>query len=705
MFLTGFGREICVFSHKIKKTFDRFKMNKSEAEAKIHELRKDINEHNYNYYVLAKPKISDYDFDALLRKLSELEAQYPDLVTPDSPSQRVGGEVTKTFPIVRHKTRMLSLSNTYNLGELGDFLARVAKSLESEGVQGYDFTTELKYDGVAVSLIYRDGLLIQGATRGDGTEGDDITANLKTIRTIPLRLRAPKSDLEKWNGSGDIEVRGEVFMMKMDFEKINAERDDSEQFANPRNATAGTLKQQDSREVAKRRLTMVAYYLDGQPFADLSHGERLKKLAELGFYTGQTHHTVRSIQDIEPFLNEWEKKRDMLAYEIDGAVIKLNNVRHQELLGATAKSPRWAIAYKYAARQAKTILQNVIFQVGRTGAITPVAELQPVKLSGSTISRSTLHNLDEIRRLDLHIGDEVIIEKSGDVIPKVISIVMEKRSPEARTIQPLQTCPSCGTLLEHPADEVIYYCPNEFGCPAQRKARLVHFASRHAMDIDGLGEAVIEQLLNANLITDPGDLYFLEKPSIVELERFAEKSAQNLLSGIEASKSRSFERLIFALGIRHVGRRTASILAEQFLSLTNLKSASLENLCETQEIGETIAKSVALFFTKPQVQELLDKLEQAGLRLAAEKKVPDAPQTFAGMAVVFTGSLESFTRDSAAAEVTKRGGKTTSTVSKKTSLVVAGKEAGSKLAKAEKLGVKIISESEFQEMLATESSD
>ncbi|ACF12561.1 DNA ligase, NAD-dependent [Chloroherpeton thalassium ATCC 35110] len=684
-------------------------MNKSEAEAKIRALRREINEHNYNYYNLAKPKISDYDFDALLRTLAELEAKYPDLVTPDSPSQRVGGEVTKNFPIVRHKTRMLSLSNTYNLGELGDFLARVAKSLESEGVQAYDFTAELKYDGVAVSLIYRDGLLVQGATRGDGSQGDEITANLKTVRTIPLRLRAPASgsafDTEKWNGSGDIEVRGEVFMTKADFEKINAERDESEQFANPRNATAGTLKQQDSREVAKRRLTMVAYYLDGRPFADLSHGERLEKLAELGFYTGEAHRTCRSLQDIQAFLDEWENKRDALAYEIDGAVIKLNNVRYQELLGATSKSPRWAIAYKYAARRAETVLENVVFQVGRTGAITPVAELQPVKLSGSVISRSTLHNLDEIRRLDLHIGDRVIIEKSGDVIPKVVGVVAEKRPPEARTIEPLSTCPSCGTPLEHPENEVIYYCPNEFGCPAQRKARLVHFASRHAMDIEGLGEAVVEQLLGAGLIGDPGDLYFIEKTALLALERFAEKSAQNLLNGIEASKSRSFERLIFALGIRYVGRRTASILADRFTSLDTIKSASQAELCETEEIGETIAKSVALFFTKPQVQELLGKLERAGLRLASDKKSPDAPQTFAGMTVVFTGSLENFTRDDAAAKVGERGGKVTSTVSKKTSLVVAGKEAGGKLAKAEKLGVKIVTEAEFQTMLAAESGD
>ncbi|NTV47815.1 MAG: NAD-dependent DNA ligase LigA, partial [Chlorobiales bacterium] len=540
-------------------------MRKEDAQKEIERLRKEIDEHNYKYYVLARPTISDYEFDKLLEQLIHLEKEFPDLVTPDSPSQRVGGQITKEFPTVEHKVRMMSLSNTYSFQELRDFYNRVQKGLKSEGIDECEFVAELKYDGVAISMIYRDGILVQGATRGDGTRGDDITANLKTVRTIPLRIINPEHDplIDRLMGE-EFEVRGEVYMTKADFEKINSEREDEKKFANPRNATAGTLKQQDSREVARRRLTMTAYYLHGDVLGEMLHSQRLELLGKMGFNVGDTSRICKSFEDIQTFLEEWESRRDDLPYEIDGAVLKLNNVHHQRLLGETAKSPRWAIAYKFAARRAETTLRDVVFQVGRTGAITPVAELEPVRLGGSTISRSTLHNLDEIERLGVCIGDTVMIEKSGDVIPKVVEVVKEKRLHDVRPVPTPTHCPSCGTELVRPEGEVNYYCSNEKHCPAQIKGRILHFASRNAMDIENLGDAIVEQLINAKLIQDPGDLYFLEKESLVRLERFADKSAENLLGAIQKSKERPFERVIYGLGIRHVGLSTARALTQKF---------------------------------------------------------------------------------------------------------------------------------------------
>lgn len=678
-------------------------MQKAEAEAKIHKLHKEINEHNYKYYVLAEPSISDYDFDQLLSELIELEKAYPDLITPDSPSQRVGGQITKTFPTVQHRTRMMSLSNTYSKQELQDFLSRVEKGLLAEGIEHAQYVAELKYDGIAVSLVYKNGLLVQGATRGDGAQGDDITANLKTVPTIPLRIRYDSTDasINHLNES-EFEVRGEVYMAKADFEKLNSERDEDEHFQNPRNATAGTLKQQDSREVARRRLTMVAYYLDGEALGEHTHFERLALLAKLGFHTGNATELCQTHEEIFSYLEKWEKRRDSLPYEIDGAVIKLNNVRHQRILGATSKSPRWAIAYKFAARRAETVLENVVFQVGRIGTITPVAHLKPVKLSGSTISRSTLHNLDEINRLDVRIGDTVMIEKSGDVIPKVVSVIEEKRPENAVPIEAPQTCPSCGSELIKPENEVNWYCPNEALCPAQVKGRLVHFAARNAMNIDHLGEAVIEQLINNGLIQDPGDLYFLKKEDLLPLERFAEKSAQNLVDAIEKSKARPYDRVIYALGIRHVGLSTARTLSREFPSIEALKSASLEELSETEDIGETIAKSISEYFKKPHTVALLEKLQQAGVRFKAEEKTTSVEQIFADDIVVFTGSLDTLGRDQAKELVEARGGKVTGSVSKKTTLVVAGESAGSKLEKAQKLGIKIINEQEFKTLISNE---
>ncbi|MDW8467414.1 MAG: NAD-dependent DNA ligase LigA [Chloroherpetonaceae bacterium] len=679
-------------------------MSKDDAQKEILRLRAEIEQHNYNYYVLAQPTISDYEFDKLMERLIELETKFPELITPDSPSQRVGGTITKEFPTVVHKRRMLSLSNTYSPSELQEFYERVVKGLASEGIKEFEMTAELKYDGVAISLTYREGLFVQGATRGNGVVGDDITQNLKTIPTIPLRLRrSSRSALAETLLSTEVEVRGEVVMLKRDFEKLNAQRAETGEplFANPRNAAAGTLKQQDSREVAKRPLTFIAYQLDSEALPDsVTHFERLELLQELGFYLAEGAVRCRSMGDIQAFLDKWETQRDSLPFEIDGAVLKLNDLRHRTLLGETLKAPRWAIAYKFSARQAETTLLGVTFQVGRTGAVTPVAELQPVRLAGSTIARSTLHNLEEIKRLDLYIGDTVVLEKSGDVIPKVVRAIPEKRPVNAVPIAAPTHCPECGTPLVQPPDEVALYCPNEEHCPAQVRGRILHYASRNAMDIENLGEAIVRQLLKEGLIEDAGDLYFLEKARLITLERFGEKSAQNLLDAIEQSKSRSFDRLIYALGIRHVGVATARALAQRFPSIAALQEASQAELEAVEDVGSVIAESVYNFFRRESTKRLIEKLAKAGVRLQADQaQVPKVvSEKIAGKTFVFTGAL-SVTRDEATRMVLERGGKVASSVSKKTDYVVAGEEAGSKLAKAKELGIRVLSEQEFMQML------
>lgn len=675
-------------------------MTKSQAELELKALREEIETHNYNYYVLAQPTVSDYAFDKLLGRLIEIETLFPDLVTPDSPSQRVGGTITKNFPTVVHKERMMSLSNTYSPEELREFIKRVQKDLQAEGLGESEFACELKFDGIAISLLYRDGLFVQGATRGDGNTGDDITPNLKTVPTIPLRLKSPSDARAQRLLLGDIEVRGEVFMMKQDFETLNEQSE--KKFANPRNATAGTLKQQDSREVAKRKLTFSAYFLSSAALSDeVSHWERLNLLELLGFNVSKHRALAETMDEVQSFLNQWEEKRDRLPFDIDGAVIKLNSIRQQNLLGATSKAPRWAIAYKFSARQAETLLKAVTYQVGRVGTVTPVAELEPVFLAGSTISRSTLHNFDEIARLGLHIGDVVVLEKSGDVIPKVVRAIFEKRPIDATPILLPTHCPSCQTELVKPEGEVNLYCPNEDHCPAQLQGRILHYASRNAMDIENLGDAVVDQLLKAHLIGDVGDIYSLEKARLVELERFGEKSAQNLLDAIETSKSRPLDRLLFGLGIRHVGLATARILARKFASIDDLISASMEDLEQTEEVGTTIAQSLHDYFRKLSTSRLIEKLRLAGVNMKGEKVETIESAHFTGKSVAFTGTLESLTREKASEEVLKRGGKVSGSISKKTDYVVAGSEAGSKLEKAKKLGVRILSEAEFLSLLAS----
>jgi DNA ligase (NAD+) len=674
-------------------------MDKAKAQQEIGKLRTEIERHNRLYYVEAKPEISDFEFDKLLERLIALEKEFPELLTPDSPSQRVGGEVTREFPAVVHREPMLSLSNTYSIAEVTDFCNRVEKLVEAEGGGTPEYVAELKFDGVAISLLYRDGLLVRGSTRGDGRQGDEITANLRTIPSIPLRLEMPDLPLFGAASSGEIEVRGEVYMRKADFDRLNEERPEEEQFANPRNATAGTLKLQDSSEVARRRMHFVAYFLKGIADESTPHLQRLQRLESMGFATGKHYMLCKSVAQVAAFIDEWAEKRHALPYETDGVVLKLNDVTLWDRLGATAKSPRWAIAYKYPAQQAKTVLKRVVFQVGRLGTITPVAELEPVKLAGSTVSRSTLHNFDEIERLGVRIGDRVTIEKSGEVIPKVVNVVLDKRPEGTIAIEVPEKCPECHTKLERPEGEVSWYCPNEEGCPAQKRGRILHFASRNALDIQNLGESLVAQLVERGFTSDAGDLYRLTLEQLAGLDRMAAKSAQNVLDALEKSKKQSYARLLFALGIRHVGAATARELAHACSSIDRLRNITVIELADVPDIGPVIAASIRDFFAKPWAQAMLEKLAEAGLPMQAGEEKALVNNNFEGQSVIFTGGLERHVRQQAEEMVRERGGRIVSSVSKKTTIVVAGSEAGSKLEKAIKLGVKVIDEDEFERML------
>ena len=661
----------------------------------ITQLRREIERHNHLYYVEAKPELTDFDFDRLLEQLIALERQFPELLLPDSPSQRVGGSITKAFPPVQHREPMLSLSNTYSTLEVEEFVNRVKKLLLLEGVEEQEMVAELKFDGVAISLLYRDGILVRGATRGDGRQGDDITANLRTIPTIPLRLNALAE-----SGEGEVEVRGEVFMRKEDFERINENRPEEDRFANPRNATAGSLKLQDSAEVARRRMCFVAYYLKGLHDESTAHLRRLALLSQLGFFTGDHYRLCPGVPEINDFIARWSEERWKLPYETDGVVLKLNDVVCWQKLGATAKSPRWAIAYKYPAQQARTVLHNVIFQVGRLGTITPVAELEPVLIAGSTVSRSTLHNFDEIERLGLMLHDRVIIEKSGEVIPKVVRTIPEERPADAEPILPPSSCPSCQTPLVRPENEVSYSCPNEEECPAQIKGRVLHFASRNAMDIQTLGDALVEQLVAKGLIKGPADLYFLQEEELATLDRMGKKSAQNILGALEKSREKSYERLLYALGIRHVGRATARELSQACPSIDTLQQATEEQLATVPDIGPVVARSIIDYFSRGSWPSLLAKLRSAGLPLSASEPKEQVNKNFEGLTVLFTGALAHYDRQQAAELVMERGGRVVGSVSKKTGMVVAGSDAGSKLQKALKLGVRVVTEDEFESMLS-----
>ncbi|MFH1942046.1 MAG: NAD-dependent DNA ligase LigA [bacterium] len=658
----------------------------------IESLRREIREHDYRYYVLNDPTILDFEYDRLMAKLIQLENEHPEFVTSDSPTQRVGGEPTKEFPTVVHEVPMLSLGNTYTQEELYEFEKRLLNFLPDES---FEYVTELKFDGIAVSLIYRNSLLVRGATRGDGERGDDITTNLKTIRSIPLKLFSKKGL------PGNVEVRGEVYMTKAGFEKLNRQQETKEEkvFANPRNATAGTLKQQDPRIVTKRPLEFSAYYMRvlgeelSEPVAIETHYDSLHLLRDLGLPVSRHSVLRKSMWEVIDFCGLWEAKRDEVPYEIDGVVVKVNSLKQQRLLGATAKSPRWAIAYKFKAKQATTLLRAIHLQVGRTGSVTPVAVLEPVFLAGSTISRATLHNEDEIRKRDIREGDTVLIEKGGDVIPKVAQAILEKRPAESKPFRMPKKCPVCGGPFVRIEGEAAVRCEN-IACPAQVHRRIEHFASRGAMDIEGLGEALVFQLVENRLVLDYGDIYYLKKEDLIGLERMAEKSAQNLLDAVEESKKRPLDHVIFALGIRYVGSGVAALLADHFGSIEKLGEATIETLDAIEGIGLTIAESVNQFFRNKSNVGVLQKLKKAGVRME-EVRSKQAGGIFEGKTFVLTGALGRFTRDGAATLIESEGGKMSSGVSRNTDFVLVGENPGSKYRKALDLGIEIMDEDTF----------
>ncbi|MGH9929330.1 MAG: NAD-dependent DNA ligase LigA [Pyrinomonadaceae bacterium] len=674
------------------------------VEQQIEKLREEIRRHEDLYYVLDNPEISDAEYDALLEKLQKLERQHPDQVTTDSPTQRVGGKPAEGFSQVVHRRPMLSLDNSYNIEELRAFDVRCRRLADGRSV---DYVAELKIDGLSLSLHYENQLLTRGVTRGDGRIGEDVTLNARTIRSIPLKLRSQISSLKSEisnlkSQSADLEVRGEVFIPRKVFERINAEREeqDESRFANPRNAAAGTIRQLDPKITASRKLKMFAYDLlvgERKPLA--THWDALNWLESAGFKVSPERKLCSTIEGVIEFANRVEAQRDKLDYEIDGLVVKVNSTALQDEVGTTNKAPRWAIAYKYAARQATTRVLSIDVQVGRTGALTPVANLDPVSLAGTTVARATLHNPDEVKRLGIRIGDWVVIEKGGDVIPKVLKVIESKRTGEEKPFRMPRKCPVCGGEISKPEGEVVSRCVAA-DCPAQLMGRLLHFASRRAMRIEGLGESLVDQLVASGKVRDAGDLYNLTVKDIASLERMAEKSASNLLAQIEASKQRELSNLIYALGLRHVGERTATTLARQFGSLEALSKATVEELDNVPEIGMTVAQSVRDWFDDPGDIELCRRLEAAGVRTQMEQTSEPTDETLAGKLFVLTGALAGYTRDEARAAVEARGGRVTSSVSKKTDYLVAGEEPGSKLDKATELGVTVIDEVAFRELLA-----
>lgn len=659
---------------------------------RINQLREKIRDADYKYYVLDQPDIEDYEYDMLMKDLEKLETQYPLLRTEDSPTQRVSGEPTKKFEVVIHNIPMLSLSNSYDFNDLIEFDKRVKTLL---GTNKYEYVCDMKFDGLAVSLIYENGKLIRGATRGDGTKGDNVTQNLKTIRSIPLTVKSNKLN--------NFEVRGEIFLKKNDFIKINEEQElrGEKTFANPRNTAAGTLKMKDSRVVAERKLNLFSYYLYTDEIKLKSQFENLELLREMHFPVNNNFRKAGSIEEVKKFCDEIEKTRENLPYEIDGVVVKVNSIEQQQILGNVAKSPRWAIAFKFKAQQKITQLKSITCQVGRIGTITPVAELEPVFLAGSTISRATLHNFDEIKRLDIRVGDMVKIEKGGDVIPKVTEVVKDKKHFKLQEFKPPSKCPVCKSVLEMPEDEVNYYCVNYF-CPAQIQGRIEHFVHRDAMEIEGLGYSIIEIFLKKKYINDFADIYSLKnhKDELIKLERFGEKSVNNILTGIEESKKKPFDKVLFALGIRHIGERTAKLIANHFGSVEKLAGASVQEIDDIYEIGPAIAESVVKFFKDEKSIKLIEKLKTAGLNFKTEgKEKSPGSEKLKGMIFVLTGTLENYSRDKASEIIENLGGRVTSSVSKKTNFVVAGTDPGSKLDKAKSLGVRVLDEKGFESLI------
>ncbi len=661
-------------------------MDRPQAEARIRELRQQIQHHDFRYYVENRPEITDAQHDALVQELRGLEAAYPDLVTPDSPTQRVGGVVAEGFAPVEHRTPMLSLGNATSVEDLREFEARLGRALPGER---FEYVAEPKVDGLGVALLYERGVLIRGATRGDGRLGEDVTHNLRTIRSLPLRLRGPLADLAV------LEVRGEVFMRKDAFQRLNRELEEAGEapFANPRNAAAGSVRQKDSGITAKRRLDIILYQVShAEPNPFTTHWDALQRFLEAGLPVNARVRHYPTLEDAISYCQALEAEREGLEYEADGVVLKVNALEQQRLLGSTTHHPRWAIAYKFRARQARTRIKRILVNVGRTGALTPAAELEPVEIAGATISRATLHNADEVARLDVREGDLVLVERAGDVIPHVVEVVPEpEHEARAPFVMP-DRCPVCDSQAHRPEGEVVWRCANS-ACPAQVKERLLHFGSRRAMDIEHLGEAVVNQLVEKGLVKDLADLYHLTVPTLADLDRLAEKSATNLYNAIQRSKDQGLARLLFGLGIRYVGEHVAEILAAHAGSMERLLRASAEELAEIHGVGPRIAAGVARFFAQEENVRVVERLRAAGVKM--EGAVAAGPKPLAGKTFVLTGTLSSMSRDSARDLITRLGGRVTSAVSKKTDSVVAGKEAGSKVEEARRLGVVALDEAAF----------
>jgi DNA ligase (NAD+) len=669
-------------------------MSPEEAKKRIQSLTAELKKHNYNYYVLAMPTISDFEFDKKLEELTSLETQFPDLIDPDSPTQNVGGFITKEFKTVRHRWPMLSLGNTYNEQELIDFDQRIKKAIGDN----FEYVCELKFDGLSMSLTYKDGKLEQAVTRGDGTQGDEVTTNVKTIRSIPKRLHGG-------NYPDDFEIRGEVFMHLKAFERLNEERLENGEppYANPRNFASGTIKLQDSGEVAKRPLDSFMYFLYTEKQLFKTHWESLQAVKSWGFPVNEESKLCADINEVLKFIDQWENKRFNLSYDIDGIVIKVNNYSQQQELGFTAKSPRWAIAYKYKAERVETELLSVSYQVGRTGAVTPVANLKPILLAGTTVKRATLHNANEIVRLDLHEGDSVYVEKGGEIIPKIISVNLDKRQPDAKPIVYRTTCPDCNTPLERKEGEAAFYCPNDEGCPTQIVGKMQHFTGRKVMDIDGLGDETIETLYQKGFIRHISDIYDLHKheSELKTLERFGEKSINNMLEGIEKSKQMPFDKVLFGLGIRYVGATVAKKLTIHFKTIDNLIAASFEELNAVEEIGDRIARSLIEYFADEKHREEIEKLRERGLQFVAEEKeVTLQSEKLVGKSFIISGVFEKYSRDELKDIIEQNGGKILSSISAKLNYLVAGDNMGpAKLEKATKLNIPVISDEELLGMI------
>ncbi|MBI2115831.1 MAG: NAD-dependent DNA ligase LigA [candidate division NC10 bacterium] len=663
---------------------------KKTPAARAEELRSRLHHHDYCYYILNRPEISDAEYDRLFNQLRELEAAHPELIIPDSPTQRVGGAIAEGFASVQHRVPMLSLDNAYTAGEIREFEARLQRALPGEI---FTYVCEPKVDGLGVALLYERGRLVRGATRGDGRLGEDITQNLKTVRTIPLRLRGPLADLDV------LEVRGEVFMAHEAFQTLNRtlEAEGEEPFANPRNAAAGSLRQKDSGITAKRPLDIFIYAVtDAEPNPFTAHWDAMQALGKAGFKINPRSRRCADIQAAIAACAELEQDRMRLGYDADGVVVKVDSLDQERRLGSTTHHPRWAVAYKFPAQQATTVIRQILVNVGRTGALTPSALLDPVEIAGATISRATLHNADEIERLDVREGDTVIVERAGDVIPHILRVVTEKRPPDARPFVFPATCPVCGSAAFRPEGEVVSRCANS-ACPARLKEGLLHYGSRRAMDIEHLGEAVVEQLVDRELVRTFADLYGLGVTQLAELERLAEKSATNLHAAIQASKGRGLAPLLFALGIRYVGENVARILAAEFGSMERLSHATEEQLAAVHGIGPRIAASVALFFQQPENRRLIAALREAGVKM--EDEASAGPKPLLGKTFVLTGALTQMSRDEAKAAIQRQGGRVTSSISKQTDYVVVGKDPGSKAEEAKRLGTPILDEAGFQALL------